>query len=595
MRPLSIIPCLFSIGIITQASTYYEDRFPTEVGVRRLSSISSSFTDITGYNTWDHARIPLGLFESQEAMTTLNLGYRRIKWKNAANFDSTRIFNGIIAPTIRVGAPGKIFLELNYSINPLSVIDSIDDDPEDREATMPLSRFGLTLIGQVDDGRFQIGMCGQGYYGKEGWNENSNERILMGGEHVGLFLGFKLHDAVSLSAAGYSSGYVDTLEIVDKFVSDTLNLAKARERFSWFQLPEVVVALDIGMKDMPYRSNMSFTYSHNNFVYSGKVINDLEMFYPYYKYPGETNDTALSEFNEGGDIDPIVSDSLAWHMQHLWKLEVNDILRFDPAVQLGYWHSRYKHMEPNGDNYPVNYDGERPGWEWDTKSFRFGIGGTWWMQEITKIWIEYSYSNLKLNVTGDNLSYFKDKVPRTGAYSRLGVGFTTNFDEIPRLGMPESAGLYFTFGFLFLQENDLTSPFRSKPFHRMYPMYSNNHSFPYYSLEDVNVELNRYQPWEVIKHRLNTMHISFGIGASFIDNAFETALHFGILNQRYTTDPKDEYKGFEFGIDLIYNKFGAPGSTSDPSIDKAKPPAPSTTPEATETPDIPGEQPVQQY
>ena len=156
---------------------------------------------------------------------------------------------------------------------------------------------------------------------------------------------------------------------------------------------------------------------------------------------------------------------------------------------------------------------------------------------------------LKLDVTGDKLDAYKDEVPRTSDYSRIGAGFTTNFNKIPNLGMPESAGLYFTFGFLFMQDNELTSPYRSKPFHRMYPMYNNSSS-------DLNVELKRYMPWEGIKNQMHTMNFSFGIGASFLDKTFDTALHFGILNQQYTSGRNEEYKGFEFGIDLIYNKFG---------------------------------------
>ncbi len=581
MRPLSLLSVICSIAIITQASTYYEDRFPTETGARRLSSISSSFTNSDGYNTWDHAQIPLGIFEYQKAMTTLNLGYRRLKWKDVANFDSTRVFNGIIMPAIRVGAPGKVFLDLHYSINPISITD-YKETP-----SMLLNRFALTVIGQVEDGRFQIGMTGQGYIGKEEWDANSNERILMGGDNVGLFLGFKLHEVVLLNVFGHTAGYIDTLYMGKV---DGVEYNYPQERFSWFQMPEINVAMDIGKEDMPYMSNMSITYSHNNFVYTGKKDENTPMFEDY--YDTLNNQNALSEYNEGGDIDPIVSDSIAWHMQHLWNIEVNDILCFDPAVQLGYWHSRYKHMEPNGDNYPVNYDGERPGWEWDTKSFRFGLGGTWWMREITKIWVEYSYNSLKLEVTGDKLDRFKDEVPRNNGYSRLGLGFTTNFDEIPRLGMPESVGLFFTFGFLFMQDNLLTGPYGSKPFHRMYPIYDNTVEG---LVTDLAVELNRYQPWEVIKHQLNTMHIGFGIGATFLDNAFETSFHFGILNQRFTTDPKDEYKGFEFGIDLIYNRLGTSGNSPDQAVDKAKTPATSSVPENSEVPYNPGEQPNQQY
>ncbi len=565
MRPLLIIVCILSIVIIAQASSYKEDRFATDVSVRKLSTVSSSFTDITGYNTWDHARIPLGIFEKQKAVTTLNFGYRRVKFTDINNMDSTRIFNGILAPYIRVGQPGVVFLDMFYTINPTE----INDDGE--YPNMPLHRFGLSIMGQIEDGRFQVGICGQGYYGREEWSENGNKRILMGGDEVGLFIGFKLHEAVLLNVFGHAAGYVDTL-----FLEEDQELPQ--ERFSWLQLPEINIALDIGMDDLPYRANMSYTYSHNNFVYTQKP----------FIFNIENTQHPITEYNEGADADPIVSDSIAWHMQHLWNIRINDILRFDPAVQLGYWHSRYKHMKPNGDNYPINYDGDQSGYEWDTKSFRFGIGSSWWMKEITTIWLEYSFNTLTLDVTGDKLSAYKDEVPDTKGYSRFGVGFTTNFNEIPALGMPDAAGLYFTFGFLFMKDNDLTSPYRSQAFKHMYPMFNN-------SASDLNVELNRYRPWEVIKNQLTTTNISFCIGATFLDNAFETALHFGILRQQYTAGRDEEYKGFEFGLDLIYNKFGSLKSSSEKQVDKTEAPAPADTTKPAEDTETPYEQPDQQY
>ncbi len=552
MKPLLF---LITLAVLINASFYNEDRFPTDVSVRRLSTVSSSFTDITGYNTWDHARIPLGIFESQKSVISLNLGYRRLRWKNKSNFDSTHIFNGIIAPTIRVGVPGKVYCDLYYNINPVSITDSITDDP--RIVDMPVSRFGLNLISQIADGRFQVGICGQGYYGKEKWNENANERLLMGGEEVGLFLGVKLHEAVLLNIYGSAAGYIDTLFIADPNYTFQ-NEQFPQERFAWMQLPRINVALDIGMDDLPYMSNMSFTYAHSNFVLTQKpfLINIDDPSHP------------VTDISAGNDADPIVCDSIAWHMQHLWKININDVLRFDPAAQLGYWHSRYKHMEPNSDNYPINYDGEKPGYEWDTKSFRFGIGGSCLMKEITKIWLEYSFASLNLEVTGDKLSTYKDSVPPGRGYSRIGVGFTTNFDNIPQLGMTDAYGLYLTLGFLFMQENELSSPFRSKPFQRMYKMYTDNPNPPYFSEKDLNVERNRYRPWEIIKNRLNTMNISIGLGATFLDNAFETALHLGFLNRRYTAGRSEKYKGFEFGFDLIYKNFGAKRSPTVKNLTK---------------------------
>lgn len=104
--------------------------------------------------------------------------------------------------------------------------------------------FGFSVVGQVEDGRFQIGIGGQGYIGKEKWDEKGNQRIFMGGEDVGLCLGFKLHDAVLLNVYGRCAGYVDTLYLED-------DAEYPQERLATLQLPQINVAIDVVMEGFP--------------------------------------------------------------------------------------------------------------------------------------------------------------------------------------------------------------------------------------------------------------------------------------------------------------------------------------------------------
>ncbi len=519
---MKILLLVILSAVITFAQ-FNENEVPQDISIRYNSSVYGSFTDLSRYNTWDHAHIPLGILETANSIISMNLGLNRLKWTNENNNDLIQAATNFQVPFIRVGQPDKFYMDCFYSITPISVTD------DSMTLAMPFNQFGLSVVGQLMEGVFKLGLSGRGYHGKEKWDVNGNRRIIMGAEDVGVCIGFEPHESVILNVYATASGYVDSLYIDENIVP------LPEERFAWLQLPRINVAIDFGMDDFPYKSNFSYCYGRNNFVYTVK---------PYDIDPG------WSIHNPGDDVDPIVSDSIAWHWQNIYKAKIKKIAHIDPAFHVGFMHLESKHMKPNEDNHPRKYAAENKGWEWETRSFQFGFGTAFWLKEMLNLWFEYSRSTFELNLTGENLAGIP--APGSNGYDRIGFGLTHNFHEIPKISFPEGYGLYFRFGFLHMKENGLISGYKNRQFTHMYPIYNANNVG---DISDLNVQLDRYHPWDVAQNEFKTTNVSFSLGGSIMDKMLETNLHFGILRREYTNGFDYKYKGFEFGLDIIYNKF----------------------------------------
>lgn len=515
---------------------FNETDYSTDIGLKKLSGLSHSISDTNSYNIMSHGGNPLGILEIEKSINATQFSYRYLKFKDQDEYKNNRKFHGVGLPYVRVGKADVIYFDLNYTINPTSI------QTEDEEYKMPLHRFGFSLVGQIEDERFKIGLVGQGFYGKFSWYDAVlSNRVVLGGENIGICMGFKLHDAVSLDLFGHAAGFFDSLKI---------EKSTDQERFSWLQLPQVDVSIDVGMDDFPWMSNFLYSYVHHNFVYTQKPFTLNQQLIGGTNKPGHY-----------GDADPLVCDSTGWHWQNLWDVWPVESFGLHPALSFGYIHSRYKHMKPNGDNYPINYDDDNPGYEWDIKSFNFGVGNTFFVKDIMEIWFEYYRATLKLDNLGEKLSVNFD-TPENRGYNRIGFGFKTNFHNIPALSMPDLYEVYFTFGFLLMHENELMGTYRSQSFRYMYID------------ENKNSQVDRYQPWVVMDREYKTSNITFGLGASFINGMFDAGLHFGILRQEKSSYTKNfsstNYKGFEFGLDIVYRNFGLTRKDDPVPENKAK-------------------------
>jgi len=494
----------------------------------RLKNRNATFTDATAYNVFVQANNPVGIFEIEDALLNFNIGHRLFNRKNRANEDSTQRMNEFIMPELLVGSPGKMYLDINYSLCPTTV------NIEDELATMPFNKFGLFLVGQTEDGRFQFGIKGQGYYGKERSDVYDSSRVHLGVDEVGVCLGSQLHETVRISAYAHAAGFYDSLFTEDKFTVNGELIQWPQERFAYLKLPQIDFTVDVGTNDLPYLSNFCFSYARNHFVYTLKANGVAQPNSHFHQVAGFNGE-------QWADADPIVTDSIGWHWQNLWRIKFPAPLQLHPALQFGYFHNRSKRMEPGADNHPINYSGEKDGYTWETKSFQFGLGSALVVNEFARVWLEYSRANLALDITGDLLTA---EEPDKRGYNRFGWGVRTDFNNIPPLHMPQSIELFFDLSFLVIQENALYPTYKSEPFRFMYAV-------------DIQTQLHRYQPWEEMKKELKTVNVGMCLGASFLEKIFGVQVYLGIINAEYTKGSEEKYKGVEFGLDLGYNMFSA--------------------------------------
>ena len=542
---------------------------PIKVSAKDMSSNSSTITDINKYNTYDHANINLGILEYETVNTSLNIGYKRFGMHDANNKDSSYAINSISIPYIRVGTPNKIYFDAFYSINPVQSTQHDNTDNELESTVMPFSQFGLQLVGQVPDGSFKIGVGGNGYFGTETWNENSNHRSILGAENVGISIGFRLQEFVNLSFKAHTEGFIDSLYLP----KNTHHYR--REIFAYWKIPQLDLALDIGKDELPYLTNLLMTYSKSNFTYTMKGLSGSSML--------TTNDYTVGyvKQNQG---DAVVADSMAMNWKNIWIADADGAGIFKPALSIGFFHDWYEHMIPDGgDNIPFGpvLKGPQPGYEYETGSFNFGFGLNYSYKEIVEAWFEYGLATLSMDVKGENINFNNGGfVPDGHGYNRIGLGIKTNFEKWPIINLKDGYEISLLFGFMMRQENLLYGTYRDWPLHYMYDLNTvNNNGTP--------VEYDtRYRPWRIMANEVKTTNVTFGLSASFLDHLFETDLHIGILSQKMSSDYSASYippaatsKGLEFGVDLTYNlikskkvkstttKSLSPNSTTEPVND----------------------------
>ena len=533
MKFFSLILLLFFSFSIAQ---YRENSAPVKKKAKYLSTVSSSFTDFYKYNTLSHAKCPIGILETEDAIVSLNLGYRYSGLESYKESFPSKSSHGILAPNMLIGIPEKLYFGMNYSISPTEA--SLRPGGNDNTILkMPFNSFGLFFAAQTKDGRFKCGLNGQGYYAKRN-DAGNKERIILGVDDIGFGLGSRLHDAVSLEFYGHSAGLFDSLNIL--LSRDT---SHKQDRYAWVQLPQIDIAADVGSDDIPYFSNFVFSYARNYFVWVSNVYSDI-------------NSVDVLEFP------PIVTDSIGLDWQNLWNISYNNTPLFQPAVNIGYWRNRIQLMRPGDPYEPLTNSGAAKDSTWETKSFRIGIGNSVLIKDYAKLWVEYSYATLGLEITGDILkeNVLEKELPEKHGYNRVGFGFTTNFDEIPAFNIDESVDLYFNCGFLFIQENLLYTSYRSETY-RFISDYLSGSSINLNERKfgSKSVLKGKYEPWLVMHGEVETRNLSFGFGASFLNKIVNIEAHMGIINQRYHSQKDDsqdiKYKGLEFGIDLKYNRF----------------------------------------
>ncbi len=545
----ALLVLMLSSALFAQFQTNSESLLRTNV--KRMAMGSSDITNKATYTTYDHAGIPLGIMEFETVKTRFRLGYKRLYLKTpmdtlGAKFDDKRAINAVELPYLRIGAPDKIYFDLNYSINPITDVQYDSESFELFTKTKPLHKFGFNLMGQMPDGRVRLGFGAQLFMGRETWDNNSSSRVLLGGENVGVMIGFNLHEALNLTIYGHAAGHGDSLTIGEGL--NTSGSGPAREAYVFLQLPQIDVSLDIGQHDLPYLGNIVFTYAKNHFVYTHQT-----------NLPSVMDDYTSKDLDEtDGKADPIKTDSMGIHLKNMWLADLGDAGELRPALSFGLAQHWSKHMHANnGDNVPIIYAEEgnaNKGWELRIGGVNMGVGMAYSAKEIVDVWAEYGLATMSYTPEGQ---FIRD-APGSDTidaqiYNKVGIGLKNSFDKYPGVDMGDHT-FNFLVGFQWRQENAMFGSYREWPLNHMHDLSDQTSGS---KLDVFGVALKRYTPWESIKTQIQTMNVNFGLGASFAKKMVELDATIGIVNQTLTKmdDPsfKRENSGIEFGFDFTYN------------------------------------------
>ncbi len=508
-----LIHCVFIFGMFQLcAAQINQTKSPVYYAAKHYQSSSSSFTDSSNYNSYNFTGNPLGRLEIDTNLVELKTGYRLVSSSVNGPLDSAGTYNGFLLPVISLRPNFNTLMSFNYNLNSVKT-DSL---------SLPLHQFGFLMLSQTTNSVIKGGLTGQGFIGTEKQSDGDNTRTLMGIKDVGICLGSKIVPQFTLDVYAHAAFFIDTL-----YNSDENRMLQ--ERMACVKLPQIDAVAEIILpRD---KANISFTYAKQHFVYTQKSDNDnlTNSFHEIAGYNGSEHQW---------DADAIVNDSMLIALQNIVRLDLNSSIALLPALTLSYMHNSFVRMEPGNDNHPLSYEGEKSGYDWQTGSFRFGIGSTVQLFDISSIWFEFAHSSLNLSL-GDE--YPDDLIDsKSKGFNRLGIGTRLNFARIPAFNISKSTDLALTLGYLFEQRNDLLSSYNGEAFGHVRPMA-------------VNTQLYRYTPWRQFDETITSSGIQTGLRAAFKDQTFVTDLYFTYANQSITGPEERNGNDIEMGLDLILN------------------------------------------
>jgi hypothetical protein len=503
--------CFLQAGMMTQAS-------PARFAAGSTGVSTQTFSDTATYNPWAHDQNPLGLFETEDNWVSLKLNYHLLKLdgtpvSNSNNAVGNRkldyLANNFIIPDLLVGKPSCFYFGVRYSLNQLAV-DSTS------KATLPLNRFGFTIIGQTKYNLFQIGLSGDGFYGEVTTDRNVGSRVVMGVESLGAYIGSQLHELFRLQLWSRAIARFDSLKDVtralpyeDRFYDGTI-------------VPLFGGGFDLGKPDFPVRSNFGLDIGRKHFVY---VVKPEAL--PAY---GE---------NGNGNKDPITTDTLRWEWKTSGRIPIG-ASALSPAFDLGFWRAAYQRQIPTADNNPDKYEGIHKGFDWKFTDLHFGLGLNIDLSTWSTVWFEYNRQNMNLT-TGDSIILSPD-IPNSRGYNRFGFGLLVPLHGITAWSFPRGTELTLRISGLIATENPVYGVNRTKDFTLLcYP--------------EPKSQISRYEPANAMKADVKVTSFDFGFDAGFLEHMFLVGASFAVINQE--SDPPEfagfRHAGIEVGVDLRYN------------------------------------------
>lgn len=461
-----------------------------DISASRLGMGLVGFTQKSTYNSYDFARSPLGILETDTVPVRLDLAYRLLRWHEITDRDSLQhTYMSAVVPRLTVGKPKTVYLSLDFMPHKI----------EFHDYTLPVKRFSLTIAGGVPSGIFRIAFAGEGYFGKLKRSGNDNRRALLGVESAGLWLGSQVHRLVRLGFHAAGSGLVDTLYTSDGYPAD---------RYFLGRIPRIGGDVDFGAEGFPVLSNFTIDWAARRFIY-------------------------VSKLSEAGELDygPIMYDTLGWDWQTMAEVTMADLL-VQPAVNVGFWRTNAAvHERTGGNDDPFDYGAKVDGRTWRLGALHIGAGGQVSFRGILAAGLEYTYRNLSLHY-GDA---WPSRSTRTRHYHRTALGVACFLHQIPVVHFPQSYEMRVRLGYANALENSGIDAYGAAQLAGVDSMSVGSGQW-------------RYEPDFGFGPDQRISRFSVGLGNSFLSGLVAADAYIAFLRRTGEID----FRGFEFGADMRY-------------------------------------------
>lgn len=484
---------------------------PTSFSSQQYQELSSTFTNTSNYNSFNFGGNPLGRLVVDTNLVSMNAAYRMY---NQEQDSLKNKYNGFIIPSLTVRPTKTLLFNLNYTLNSATI------DP----LSLPLHKFGFTMLGQTNNAVFQAGITGNGIIGTQTEKNESDSRTIIGFNNTGISIGSTIVPEVTLGLFAHASFLVDTLHIAD-------NPSELQERFASVTLPQIDLTADIIIPTIKNKILLGYTFAKSHFVYTIKSDNPALV-------QDFLNTTGNNDIPHQWDADPIVTDSMAIAFQDQVSIDIGKTT-LKPSLTTGYLQSSSKRMKPGSSNHPLTYDGTKTGYDWKTNSFKIGVGTAFSILDMSNTWIEFSYSTLKLQLSGDKYAESLDDTRKTGL-KRFGFGTEFDFASIPSFNINQSTDLRLSIGYFMNDYNPLLSTYRDELFSHINP-------------NTVNTQLTRYKPWEQFDRTVTLSGIHTGLHTSFKEESITADLYFVFAKEKFDDASKQSGTVKELGIDITFN------------------------------------------
>lgn len=382
-----------------------------------LNNSSLYFIDQSSYNMYNEIGSPIGWFEMDSSIASVELDWRKFSKKETNDGEKVDASSHhFLIPKVRAGAPKSVYAEIYYdpflTKHTSSVRNEFQNESSPEKLTLFLHRFGLSTAMSSPGSRLLFGLTFQGFTGSLTKEDDNDKRILFGIDKLSIELASKFANTILCGITVGTQGYYDSL-----YIAGEDNSTKDLDRFADVRLPMFGAFIDIGNSTLPIHSTFSVNYAKERFLY-----------------------TIRSNLNSENQ-NPIVRDSIAFQGKILANLELKG-KKIVPAYYLKSERIKNQKLKPREKNNDILIMGEElKDSSWQTNLFENGIGCRYDVLEYVSIYHAYSFQIL--NIKGKDVTF---KFPTAKFYNQYATSFLVNLTKIPNFALPNWITLHSNIG-----------------------------------------------------------------------------------------------------------------------------------------------------